>query len=150
MAHDYIRNIIAQKKCDYNKKCFWIKCDKNVDLSHVLDLNNEKIYIKSPNHSWEKYRDQKTVVVLLKEKDSEEIGQFLKMWAENERIIYSNGSYDIAPVYDKVVIFSFWSLDEYFKDDSVSELMLKLRFKKLEIKSGIDIKKFIEEISNEC
>ena len=34
--------------------------------------------------------------------------------------------------------------------DSVSELTMKLRFKKLEIKSGIVIKKFIEEISNEC
>ena len=90
------------------------------------------------------------MVVLLKENDSKEVGHFLKTWTENKRIIYSNGSYDVAPVHDKVIIFSFWSLDEYFKDDSVSELMLKLRFKKLEIKSGIDIKKFIEEISNEC
>ena len=150
MAQDYIRNIIAQKKCDYNKKCFWIKYDKNVDLSHVLELNNEEVYVKALNHSWENYSDQKTVIVLLKENDSEEIGQFLKMWTENDRIIYSNGNYDIAPVHYKVVIFSFWTLDEYFKDGSFCDLNLKLRFKKLEIKSGTDIKKFIEEISKEC
>ena len=149
MAHDYIRNIIAQKKCDYNKRCFWIKCDKNVDLSLILDLNNDDIYIKALNHSWVNYSDQKTVIILLKENYSEEIDYFLKTWIENERIKYSNGYYDIVPVHNKVVIFSFWSLDEYFKGDLFGEPTLKLRFEKSEIKSRTDIKKFIEEMNNE-
>ena len=46
-AFNYVRNIIAQEKCDYNKKCYWIKCDKDIDLNHILESNNEDIYIKN-------------------------------------------------------------------------------------------------------
>ena len=38
-AFYYVMNIAAQKKCDYNRKCYWITCDKNIDLDNIYDLN---------------------------------------------------------------------------------------------------------------
>ena len=147
-ALDYVKNIVAQKGCDYTKKCFWITCDKNIDLNSLYELKNEDIYIQNIDYSFENYCDQKTVIKILKEKISKEINSFLKIWITNEKIYLSNGFYDIVPVHNKVIIISYFSISEYFKEDSFDMPSINNLFKQYLFKSGTDIKRFIEEISD--
>lgn len=147
-ALDHVKNIVAQKKCDYNKKCFWITCDKNIDLNCLYELNNEDIYIQNIDYSFENYCNQKTVIKILKENFSKEFYSFLKIWTANEKICLSNGIYDIVPVHDKVIIFSYYPIQEYFKEDSFNKFSINNLFKQYIFKSGIDIKRFIEEIKD--
>ena len=109
-AFYYVKNIAAQKKCDYNRKCYWITCDKNVDLDCINDLNGKDIYIKSIDYSLENYCDQKIMVIILKESYSKEIGSFLKKWTDNGKVNLDNDIYSIVPVNNKVLIFSYFSI----------------------------------------
>ena len=45
----------------------------------------------------------------------------MKKWIENKRFNFSNGIYDIVPVHNKVLIFSYFSISEYFKEESNNE-----------------------------
>ena len=144
-AFYYVKNIAAQKKCDYNKKCYWITYDKSVELDNIYDLNKKDIYIKSIDYSLENYCDQKIMVIILKEGYSKEIYSFLKKWTENEKLNLDNDIYGIVPVNNKVLIFSYFSIEDYFKEDSSNEFILGKKIKKLLLKFGKDIKKFIEE-----
>ena len=148
-AFYYVKNIAAQKKCDYNRKCYWITCDKSVDLDNMYDLNGKDIYIKSIDYSLENYCDQKIMVIILKEGYSKEIYSFLKKWTDNGRVNLDNDIYGIVPVHNKVLIFSYFSINDYFKEDLSNEFILDKRFKNLFLKSGKDIKKLIEEINKE-
>ena len=89
------------------------------------------------------------MIIILEEDYSKEIANLLKMWTSDGRITLSNGIYNISPVYNKVIIFSISSISEYFKSDPLTEFSMNLRFKKKELNSGKDIKKFIKEINND-
>ena len=147
-ACELVNNNIEQKYCDFNKKCFWVTCDKSVDLHPLLSLDKKNYYLKNLNdNSWENYSSQKTVIIALEDKYSKKIGDFLKIWTKNGRIVLSNiNNYDKVAVYNTVIIFSFCPFNNYIMEDVFKEVTLNIRFEKLQLKSGADIIKFIQEV----
>ena len=151
LACESVNNSIEQKYCDYNKKCFWVTCDKNVDLHPLLNLDKKFYYLKNLNDNyWDNYSLQNTVIITLEENYTKKIGDFLKLWTKNERIIFStNNNYEKVSVYNKIIILSFCPFNRYIIKDEFKEVTLNIRFEKLQLKSGVDVVKFIEEINNE-
>ena len=144
LALEQANNLIAQKYCDYNKKCFWVTCDKDVDLNPILNLNNKEYYIKALNDSWKNYSAQKTLIVILEKDYSESIGELLKLLTEKEKILGIDNN--IVPVHDKVIVLTSFPFAKYFKSDPFNEITLNIRFQKLALDKGKNIKEFIEEI----
>ena len=146
LALEKANNLFAQKYCDYNKNCFWVTCDKDVDLNPILNLNNKDYYIKTLNDSWENYSAQKTLIVILEKDYSERIGDFLKLLTDKEKIVAIDNN--VVPVHDKVIVLSFLPLAQYFKGDPFNEIVLNIKFQKMTLNRGKNIEELIEKIKN--
>ena len=53
---------------------------------------------------------------------------------------------NIVPVHDKVIVLTSFPFWKYFKSDPFNEITLNIRFQKLALDKGKNIKEFIEEI----
>ena len=127
MAYEHVENFITKENCDFKKKCFWISYNEETDLSPILKLNDKNIYVKDISKFWNNYSIQKNMILLLNYY-YEEIIQYLKKWTDNRKFISANEYYEIIPVYNKMIIFSFSSTIKYFHDDLSIKMNMYFKF----------------------